>query len=294
METTKPGITRLVTITSLVGFVMAALQRAWDPRSLYLSLMVCVVGTALSASGANAINQYMERARDARMRRTSGRPLPSARLSPPVVLWAGIVLSILGVGVLTMVGLMPALVSLACVVSYVFVYTPLKPVTSLATFIGAIPGGLPPLIGWTAASASTGLDSLREPLGLSLVVLMLVWQIPHFLAIAWMYRDDYERGGYPVLPVIDPTGGATAATMTLWAGALIPATVLPGLIPGSRVGMVYGTIAAVTGLAYLALCLRLVIRRDRGSARVVFFASIMHLPLLLTAMVAEGLLRTFL
>lgn len=291
VETTKPGITRLVTITSMVGFAMAALLRSWDPAHLYLQAIICLVGTALSAAGANSINQWMERDRDARMDRTSGRPLPSGRLTPRVVLIAGITLSLLGVSVLSMVGLMPAMVSLACVVSYVLLYTPMKPFSTLSTFVGAIPGGLPPLIGWTAATRTEGLASLTEPLGLSLVGLMLIWQIPHFLAIAWMYRDDYERGGYAVLPVIDRSGTWTAATMALWALALIPATLLPAFLAPELLGLPYVILAGVTGVAYAVLALRLLAKRDRARARAVFFASIAHLPLILLAMVAEGFVR---
>jgi len=291
VETTKPGITRLVTITSMVGFAMAALQRTWDPNHLYLQALICLIGTAMSAAGANAINQWMERHRDAKMDRTARRPLPTGRLTPRVVLIAGVTLSLVGVGVLTMIGLMPALVSLACVVSYVVLYTPMKPYSTLSTFVGAIPGGLPPLIGWTAATRAEGLASLTEPMGLSLVGLMLIWQIPHFLAIAWMYKDDYAKGGYAVLPVIDPGGGWTSVTMALWAAALIPATLLPAYLAPAMLGPVYITIALVTGAAYLILALRLVARRERGRARAVFFASIAHLPLLLTAMVAEACLR---
>jgi heme o synthase len=291
VETTKPGITRLVTITSMVGFALAALQRSWEPGTLYIAAVVCLVGTAMSAAGANAINQFMERDRDARMDRTMGRPIPSGRMAPKVVLTAGITLSVLGVGTLTMIGLMPSLVSLACVLSYVFLYTPLKPHSTLSTFVGAIPGGLPPLIGWTAATRTEGLASLTEPGGMSLVVLMLVWQIPHFLAIAWMYRADYAKGGYAVLPVIDPSGRWTAVVMTLWAGALIPATLWPALTAPSLLGVPYMVLACVTGLVYLALTLRLCQTRERADARRVFFASIIHLPLVLIAMVVEAVVR---
>lgn len=293
VEATKPGITRLVTVTSMVGFAMATLAKGAGTTPVYLGAVICLIGTALSASGANAINQFMERDRDARMQRTARRPLPSGRLSPGVALWGGVTLSILGVGVLTMVGLMPALVSLACVLSYVFLYTPLKPRSTMATFVGAIPGGLPPLIGWTVATKAQGLDSIREPLGLSLVVLMLVWQIPHFLAIAWMYRDDYAKGGYRVLPVIDTDGRVTAATMALWAAAMLPASLWPAYLAPELLGRTYLAIASITGAAYLVLALRLVASRERSRARAVFFASIIHLPVLLIAMVAEALIRHF-
>jgi len=292
VETTKLGITRMVATTSAVGFVMAASTRAWGLGELLVSGVACVVGTALAAAGANSINQYMERDRDALMTRTAGRPLPQGRVTPGAVLGAGTALSALGVLLLWSVsGAVPALIALACVVSYVAVYTPLKTRTTLATFIGAIPGALPPLIGWTAASEAAGWEALREAGGLSLFALMFIWQIPHFLAIAWMYREDYARGGYLVLPVIDPAGRWTAATIALWTAALLPATLLPAWAMPERLGVTYLAIAAVSGVGYAVLAGRLVVTRGRAEARRVFFGSIMHLPLLLVAMVAEALVR---
>lgn len=295
VETTKPRITRLVTITSMVGFVMAALVRApvraWSLSEMLWMSAVCAAGTALSAAGANAINQWMERERDAVMPRTIGRPLPTGRVTPGAVLALGVALSTLGVALLLVLGVVPALVSLACVVSYVAVYTPLKTRTTLATFVGAIPGALPPLIGWSAMSPVSGWHSLVQPLGVSLFALMFIWQIPHFLAIAWMYRDDYEKGGYVMLPVVDKDGRATATTIALWGIALIPATLWPAVLAPERLGLVYGVVAAVTGIAYALLCLRLAITRTRSAARAVFFGSIAHLPLLLLVMVVEGVAR---
>ena len=155
----------------------------------------------------------------------------------------GVSLCVVGVAVLLLAGPLPALISLACIVSYVAFYTPLKTKTTMATFIGAIPGALPPLIGWTAASKLTGFDSLYQPGGLSLFALMFAWQIPHFMAIAWMYRDDYAKGGYMVLPVVDPSGKWTALTVALWTIALIPATLLPASVMPDSLGTVYLMIA---------------------------------------------------
>ena len=176
IQTTKPGITRLVTITAIVGYVMAAAvgQRASTWPAMALSFAACVIGTALSAAGANALNQWWERARDARMHRTQRRPLPLERVSPITVLLWGALLSLAGVSLLLwLCGMPAALVSLTCVLVYVLIYTPLKPVTTLATYIGAIPGALPPLIGW-AASTGTSMDVLTQWGGLSLVGLMTV------------------------------------------------------------------------------------------------------------------------
>jgi protoheme IX farnesyltransferase len=281
----------------MVGFVAAALAPAastpggfWSLGRLWAAL-ACLAGTAMAAAGANAINQWMERDRDAVMVRTSRRPLPTARVSPRAVLTLGVGLSALGVLVLLLLGVVPALVSLACVLSYVLVYTPLKPRTTLATFVGAIPGGLPPLIGWSAAFEGGGWASLREPLGLSLAAIMLVWQIPHFLAIAWMYREDYERGGYRVLPSLDPDGRWTSMTIALWALALLPTSLLPALLWPTRLGGAYAAVATATGLAYALLTAWLLVTRARREARRVFFASIMHLPLLLFTLVGELVVR---
>lgn len=296
VETTKPGITKLVTITSMVGFVMAAAgQTGLSLSRLALVGLGCTVGTALSAAGANAINQFMERDRDARMPRTVRRPLPTGRVTPAAVLLTGLVLGIVGCGILwALCGEIPALISVACIVSYIALYTPMKTTTALATFVGAIPGALPPLIGWSAGSDAAGWASLREWGGISLFLLMFVWQIPHFLAIAWMYKDDYAKGGYVVLPVIDPGGTWTAATIGLWSVALVPATLLPAIAMPDRLGAAYMVIASATGLAFLWLAFKLIRGRERREARTLFFGSIMHLPIILIAMVAEAMIRTLL
>lgn len=294
IETTKPRITRLVTITSGVGFMMAAVSNPAPLSKLAIAAVGCVIGTALSAAGANAINQFMERDRDALMPRTLNRPLPQGRLEPMTVLWAGIGLGIAGCLVLLMMnGAIPALVSLACIVSYVVLYTPMKTRSALATFVGAIPGALPPLIGWTAASQTQGWGALLEPGGIALFTLMFIWQIPHFLAIAWMYRDDYAKGGYMVLPVIDPRGTVTAATIGLWTAALIPATILPAVVMPEHLGSPYLWTAGISGMLFVILAARLVVIRGRNEARQVFFASIAHLPLILMVMVGEAVIRAF-
>lgn len=294
IETGKPGITRLVAITAVVGFVLAALGQVWT-FGLLASLASCVVGTVLSSLGANALNEWWERERDAKMARTAGRPIPRGELSAASVLGFGLGSSAAGVGLLLVVnGPGAALVALVCVLSYVLVYTPLKPLTVTSTLVGAIPGALPPLIGWAAASEAGSLASLTEPGGWSLVALMTIWQLPHFLAIAWMYRDDYAAGGFRVLPVVDPSGRATAITILVTAVLLVPATMLPvwampGLLGGATL-----VVALLTGLAYLWLAVKLAISRTRPAARRVFFASIIHLPVLLLVIVAEAVGRTLL
>lgn len=292
IETTKPRITRLVTITSLVGFVLAAVGRSWTASEFAISLVACLLGTALSSAGANSLNQWWESELDAKMPRTARRPLPEHRVAPGLVLGVGIALSVVGVAVLGLIsGLAPAAVSLTCILTYVLIYTPMKTVTPWATFVGAVPGALPPLIGWTAASGATGFDGLGLAGGWSLFALMFVWQIPHFLAIAWMYRDDYAKGGFRVLPVIEADGRRTARTILAWSVLLIPATLAPWYFLPESLGPVYGFIASATGLGVLWLATKVVRSKARGDARTLFVASIIHLPLLLVAMVAEALIR---
>lgn len=292
IATTKPGITRMVTITAMVGFVLGAIGQSWGRVELAVAMIACAIGTALSASGANALNQWMEREQDALMQRTARRPLVCGSLKPVTVLIAGTVLCVLGVGVLAVfAGLVPAAVSVACVVSYLAIYTPMKSVTPWSTVVGAIPGALPPLIGWSAASVGTGWSVLIEPGGLSLFALMFVWQLPHFLAIAWMYHEDYARGGFRVLSAIDRDGRVTAWVMLATGVLLLPMTLAPALAMPERLGVVSLSMALVTGLGYIWLCTRLVRQRTRARARTVFLASIMHLPLLLVVMVGEAIVR---
>jgi protoheme IX farnesyltransferase len=294
VELTKPRITKLVTITSAVGFVLAAFGRDnWLTLDLLLAAIGCVVGTALSASGASALNQLAERDRDALMPRTCARPLPQRRVSPRTALLVGALLTIAGVTTLALLaGPVPAAVSLTTTLLYLLVYTPLKPVTTLSTIVGAVPGALPPLIGWTAAAqfpeGSLLFAPLLVPAGWSLFLLMFVWQIPHFLAIAWMYRDDYAKGGYRTLPLLDPTGAHTSRTILLWSVALLPATLAPvALLPG-RLGLLYTVLALAGGLAFIAFAVRFAIDHSRKSARRVFIASVIHLPALLVGMLADA------
>jgi len=295
IETTKPGITRLVTITSGVGFAMAGVGRNWTQWELLGSAFGCLLGTALSAAGANALNQWMERDRDARMPRTADRPIPRGTLLPRDVLVAGSLLSASGVLVLWLLaGWLPALVSLATIISYLAIYTPSKPRTQLSTIIGAFPGALPPLIGWTAASSLAGWGPLTDLGGWSLFMIMFVWQIPHFLSIAWLYRDDYRAGGHCVLPVMDASGGRTFPLMLVWTLCLIAVTLAPAVFLRDWLGLPYLFVAVVTGVAFLWFVLRVVSEKTRSAARAAFIASVIHLPVLLLAMVSETLLTRFL
>ncbi|MGH7130400.1 MAG: heme o synthase [Phycisphaerales bacterium] len=305
VELGKPGITRLVTITALVGFVLAAVARplaAWQQGgwgAITLTLAACVVGTVLSSGGANAINQWMERHRDALMKRTARRPLPQGRLTAGSALWAGLAMSIGGIVILAaFCGPAAAAVSLATILVYVLLYTPAKVLTPLNTILGAVPGALPPLIGWCAAQFPVlgwahSFDALTQPGGWSLFALMFVWQIPHFLSLAWMYREDYAAGGYRMLPVVDADGSLTARTMLGWAIMLIPATLLPVLLlrGGAHIGWPYAAVAVLSGLAFIAVVVPFARSRQPLAARRVFLASIMHLPLLMVALVIEALTR---
>ncbi|GMV26076.1 MAG: protoheme IX farnesyltransferase [Phycisphaerae bacterium] len=292
VEATKPRITRLVTITSGVGFAMAGLGRSWRAEELIVTGTACVIGTALSAAGANALNQWMERDRDALMVRTCARPLPTRRVTPASVLGAGLLLSAAGVGLLLAAcGPVPALLSLACILVYVLLYTPMKVMTPWATHVGTIPGALPPMIGWSAAWAGGGAASMQVAGGWSLFALMTVWQMPHFLAIAWMFKDDYRRGGYRVLPVLDNGENRTARSIAMWSLLLVPATMAPAWAMWGLIGAPYLVVSGVSAAAMVWLAARLIRERTRGAARKLFFASIIQLPVLLLAMVAEGLVR---
>ncbi|MFT3684892.1 MAG: heme o synthase [Phycisphaerales bacterium] len=316
LELSKPRITRLVTMTAGVGFVLSLVERAaaaktvgvarpWTVTELAVGALGCIAGTAISSGGANALNQWWERQRDARMRRTMNRPIPAGAVPACVGLWAGMAMSIVGVGILLAAcGPAAALVSLATILIYVLIYTPSKVLTPWNTLIGAIPGALPPLIGWCAAAAIGASTrpwwgSLADLGGWSLFALMTVWQIPHFLALAWMYRDDYAAGGYRMLPSIDPTGRLTAWVSLVGAIVLVPATVAPVFgVPGV-LGAPYAAVATVSGAAFVYATIRMARRQSenaseadrRAAARTVFLASIAHLPLLLIAMTAEALVR---
>lgn len=294
LETTKPGITRLVTITAMVGFALGVLAHGeFSVTRIVLLGAACLVGTAMAAGGANTLNMWLEVERDRAMHRTRGRPLPSSRVDPTTAAWFGSTLTVVGVLVLAFVaGPMAALVALACAAVYVLAYTPLKPITAWNTLIGAIPGALPPVIGTAAASPDHGFAALGEPIGWALFALMMVWQLPHFFAIAWLHRADYERGGFRMLSVRDETGRRTGAAILATALVLVPATVAPAWAAPGLIGWPYIAFAVVTGVAYVGLALRFARERTDKHARGVFFASIAHLPLLLVVMTGEGLLRT--
>jgi len=266
---TKPRLVSLVLVTTAVGFVLGSPARV-DGRLLALTIL----GTALAAAGALALNQYLERELDARMARTRGRPLPGGRLLPVEALAFGVLAASTGLLVLTiLVGPLAGLVTAATVALYLFVYTPLKTRTSFATIAGAIPGALPPVTGWVAARGELG------PGAAALFVILFLWQLPHFLALAWLYRDQYEQAGIVVLPSSDPDGSMTGRQMVANLLALLPAALLPSLV--GIAGPVYFVGSLVFGLLFLASGAGLAVTRSRAGARRVFLASLLYLPALL-------------
>ncbi len=274
---TKPRISMMVLITVGTGFFLGA-RGASKPWTFALTL----IGTGLVASGASTFNQLLERARDARMKRTRNRPLPSGQVTPAEAGAFGVLLSALGLTILAFAAnLGAAAVALATLVLYVFVYTPLKPHTTLNTAIGAVPGALPPVIGWVAATGQLGIEAW------ALFLILFLWQFPHFLAIAWLYREDYARGGHKMLPSVDPTGVLTGRQAAFHALALIPVGMLPAAI--HMAGRVYLTGALVLGLFYLVASVRFWIEASDSSARRLLRASILYLPLLLLLLLLNPL-----
>lgn len=293
IELTKPGITKLVTITALVGLGLGGLHYgglgAWD----WVRLIIGVgLGTAIASGGANALNMWYESDRDAMMKRTRVRPIPSHRLSPRFVLFFGLAMTILGCAILGFTaGMLPALVSAVTAASYVLIYTPLKPITITNTLIGAVPGALPTMIGTAGVAPGTGFEPLTDPVGLMLFCIMFLWQLPHFFAIAWMCRVDYESGGFRMLPIVDPMGNHTAATMVITSALLIPAGLAPLWITPELSGWATGIASVLLGSMLVWLSLRFAFTRTDRAARIAFFGSIIHLPVYLIVLVAEAGVR---
>lgn len=296
LETTKPGISRLVTLTALVGFVLAIAQLdSWSLAGVLPAALGCALGTYLSAGGANALNMWLEGARDANMDRTKRRPIPSGRVSPRRVAIGGTVLALLGILILALFcGVPAAMVSLACVVSYVLIYTPLKTKTVLNTLVGTIPGALPALIGTAAGAESRELSVLLDPFGMALVALMVIWQLPHFMAIAWMYRDDYRQGGYRMLPGLDVSGRMTGWVMVLTAALMIPAIVALPLTAPTILGWVFVGAASLLTLGFVAVSVIFLRSPSRQTAKRVFLVSVLLLPALFLLMTGEAAIRLML
>lgn len=269
----KARLTFLVLLTTLVGFYLG-----WRGPMNYWLMLHTVLGTALVASGAAALNQLLERDHDAKMRRTANRPLPSGRLQPATVMIFGGVCAVAGIIYLALlVNPLTSVIGAVSLVSYLFIYTPLKRVTWLNTAIGAIPGALPPLMGWTAAHGELSRG------GWALFAILFFWQLPHFLAIAWIYREEYAKAGFVMLPVIDPEGERTARQAVSHTLGLLPISLCPFLF--HLTGPIYLLGALALGLAFVWFAMQFARELTVARARQLFYVSITYLPLLLILMV---------
>jgi protoheme IX farnesyltransferase len=278
---TKPRITWLILMSTGVGYFFGRSFPGQTPGPLnWIVLLHTLIGTALIASGTAALNQWYERDADTLMRRTSGRPLPTGQMTAPRALWFGIVLAILGFGELALgVNLLAALLGAFTLGSYLFIYTPLKQRSHLSTVIGALPGAMPPLMGYAASHGSL------TPEAWTLFAILFIWQFPHFLAIAWMYREDYARAGIRMLPVVEPDGMSTGRQIILYASTLIPVSLFPVLLGMS--GRVYLVGALILGGWFLYTGVRVAFDLTNVRARRVLLASIIYLPAIYGLMIFD-------
>jgi protoheme IX farnesyltransferase len=278
---TKPRLNLLVVATSAAAYYLGVPDSARSLAGIdWLRMVHAVGGTALVAGGAAVLNQVYERDTDALMRRTRERPLPDGRVTASDARVFGIILALAGVAWLAAASnLLAALLACATLGVYLIVYTPMKRRSAAATLIGAVPGALPPVIGWTAAqgTASAG--------GWVLFAIVFFWQIPHFMAIAWLYRDDYRQAGFPMLPVVEPDGKRTGRQALFYSALLVAASIVPTLLAIS--GWMYFWIAAGLGAGMLFLSARFAAERSAATARLLFLGSITYLPLIWLSMVLD-------
>ncbi|MDE2491529.1 MAG: heme o synthase [Elusimicrobia bacterium] len=262
----KPRIAAMVAVTAAFGWAMAGGKAT-------PAFFVMLAGVTLASAACGALNQRLERVEDSLMRRTRARPLPTGRISPRAALVFGLSLSAAGpLLVWLAAGLLPAALTAGTIALYVLGYTPLKKVTPQTTWLGAAAGATPPLIGWAAAAGTLG------PKAWALFGIQFLWQIPHFLALFWIYREDYARAGFKVLPVVHPDGGTTAAQIALHSFTLLPATLLPVLL--GMAGLPYAVCALSVGVVFLVLGLRTSWTLENVDARRLFLASLAYLPLI--------------
>ena len=270
----KPRLNMLVIASALAGYVMAG-----GSAHNAVLLVAMLAGTAMVAGGASAFNQVIERVPDSLMRRTRTRPMPDGRLNASEGLLFAAILSLAGLVLLAAgANLLSAAVAFATLISYAAIYTPLKRRSSFSTVIGAIPGALPPVIGWAAATGTLSRGAWV------LFGIVFLWQLPHFLAIAWIHREDYARAGFPMLPVIEPDGRSTGRQAVLYAAALLPLSLAPTLI--GMTGPIYFAGALVLTVGFLYLSIKFARTRAVPDARRLFFGSIIYLPLLWILMIA--------
>lgn len=282
LELTKPRMNFLVVITTMVGYYMAARGLSSHRTSDWLRLFHTLLGTAATAASAAALNHLLERRFDAMMRRTANRPLPAGRVSPTEALTLGVATGVFGVAYLAiLVNPLTAILGGATLLAYVLIYTPLKRYTTLNTVIGAFPGAIPTVMGWTAY------HNALSPEALVLFGILFLWQMPHFLAIAILYKDDYARGGFKMLPVLDEDLTITGRQIILYTLALLPVTLLPTAM--GMAGIAYFAAALLLGLAFLSFGASAAATRTRTDARKLFFSSIIYLPVLFAAMMIDKL-----
>ncbi|MBI2816669.1 MAG: protoheme IX farnesyltransferase [Acidobacteria bacterium] len=275
VELTKPNVTTLILMSTAVGFYLGSAH----PIN-FAVLANTLIGTALVASGTAALNEFWERDIDAKMLRTRQRPLPAGRMVPWKALCFGIMLSIVGVLYLaTTTNLLASVLAALTLGSYLFLYTPLKTRTSHCTLVGAFPGAIPPLIGWVAAHGNITLSAAV------LYLILFLWQFPHFLAIAWMYREDYARGGITMLPVVEPSGVSTGRQILIYSAVLIPISLLPSLL--GITGWLYLVGALVAGVAFLRYGARAAVAKTTIEARRLLQASVIYLPLVYSLMLID-------
>jgi len=277
VELTKPRIALMVLFTVAIGAMLAS------PEAQDLTLLInTLVGTGLVAAGASALNQLLERKSDAQMQRTESRPLPAGRLQPIEVLVFGLGLSVTGLLWLALTGRHPVAAAVAALthLSYVFVYTPLKSRTTLNTLVGAVPGALPPIIGWTSVTGALDWQAV------AIFLVVFLWQVPHFLAIAWIYREDYARAGLKMLPVTDADGTLTGRQMVLYCLTLVPVSLLPVL--HQKAGWIYGLGAVALGGLFLMAAVGFFFDHSNFRARRVLRTSLIYLPALLALMLLEA------
>ena len=276
---TKPDVSLLVLMTTAAGYYMGT-RGPVD----WLNLVHTVFGTMLIAGGTAALNHYLERETDRHMRRTASRPLPSGLLRPAQALWFGLALAVAGAVDLSIVGgWMASLLGVITCLSYLLAYTPLKKRTVWATFVGAFPGAVPPMIGWAAAAG-------RLDKGAWLLFLILfLWQFPHFHAISWMYREDYARAGIQMLPVVDPDGRRTFRQIIVTAGMLVGVSVLPSVL--GLAGVLYFFGALVLSTALVQVCLWAASEKTNVRAKWLMHATVLHIPVLLALMVYDKIAR---
>lgn len=270
----KPRIAVMVMATAALGFLLAGGRGP--------VLFWTVLGTGLASGACGCLNQLLERKEDGLMKRTARRPLPSGRLKPAPALAFGLALAAMGLGILVWkVNLLACGVTAFTLAAYVLAYTPLKKITPHTTWIGSLAGATPPLVGWAAAQGAL------PPHAWVLFAIQFLWQIPHFLAMFWMHREDYARAGFKVMPVVDPRGGTTACQIAVHSFTVLPVTILPSLC--GMAGLSYGIAALIVGTAYLGLGMRASWTMAAIDTRRLFFASLAYLPIVFGMLLLGGL-----